>query len=73
MDRKRIEKRQFILKIKLGNDAMLTPNDIAKSLKQVVRMLEDSGETVLTISDMWGNTTRLYDGNGNQVGFFEVI
>ena len=72
MERKTIEKRQFVLRINLGNDAMLAPNDIARSLKQVVR-IQASEQPVLTISDMWANTTNLYDGNGNQVGFFEVI
>lgn len=51
---------QFKLKIKLGNDAMQTPEDVAAALRKVASRLE--GQTL---------EGRIRDINGNTVGAFE--
>jgi hypothetical protein len=48
----------FTLKIKLGNDAMLTPEDVAEALQRVAR-------TIVMDVDNQGN---IRDLNGNTVG-----
>jgi len=53
--------RSFTLKIKLGNDAMQTNEDIARSLKEVYNLIRNENR--------YGS---IYDINGNKVGFFEV-
>lgn len=52
---------QFILKIKLGNDAMSTPYDVADALRTVAEQLEN-GFTA----------RRITDKNGNDVGQYKM-
>lgn len=49
----------FTLRIKTGNDAMQSPQDIAQALREVIGCLED-GQT----------SGRILDQNGNMVGHF---
>ncbi len=53
---------QFKLKIQMGNDAMLTVTDVAKSLRVLANSLDEHGDA---------NTNAYYpirDINGNTVG-----
>lgn len=48
----------FNLTIKLGNDAMQTPMDVARALRELADRMEDRAEFDVAI----------YDDNGNRVG-----
>ena len=55
---------EFTLRIKLGNDAMQTPEDVAASLRDIANRLD------------WGMYRRsgeILDYNGNVVGDWEFI
>jgi hypothetical protein len=49
-------KTMFTLKIRLGNDAMQDPADVAEALERVARELRDSGFRPTRIKDLNGNT-----------------
>lgn len=50
---------EFNLKIKLGNAAMQTPQDVAKVLREVAVMVE-MGRAEMGIKDLNGNTVGGY-------------
>jgi len=58
---------QFILKIKLGNEAMLTGYDIAGALRKIADKVNDN-------EDMreFSGEKRILDINGNSVGTWSV-
>lgn len=58
---------QFTLKIKLGNDAMITGYDIAGALRNIADKINDN-------EDMRGfsGAKRIMDNNGNTVGSWLV-
>jgi hypothetical protein len=58
---------QFILKITLGNEAMCTANDIARSLRNVAYTLQDMGNC-----EPVQKTRKIMDVNGNTVGSWKV-
>jgi len=58
---------QFILKIKLGNAAMLTGYDIAGALREIADKVNDN-EDMREFSGEKG----VYDINGNRVGTWLV-
>lgn len=52
---------RFVLKIKLGNDAMQTGEDVARALREVAEWIDDDTpfdqpEDGKTIFDVFGNT-----------------
>lgn len=47
---------EFSLKITMGNDAMLTPEDVAAALRAVAKRLEDGNGQGGNIRDLNGNT-----------------
>ena len=57
---------QFVLKIKLGNDAMQTGNDIAETLRYIADTIEDS----INLSNY--HEVKIFDINGNTVGSWMV-
>lgn len=58
---------KFVLQIELGNDAMMTRLDIARTLQKLATKLYASvGEA------MEGDGGALYDDNGNCVGGWHV-
>jgi hypothetical protein len=52
----------FSVMISLGNEAMSTPQDVARSLQEVVNRLKRND------ADEEYDSGRLYDVNGNSVG-----
>ena len=58
---------QFILKINLGNDAMITGYDIAGALRDIANKINDNED----MRDFSG-TKRIMDLNGNYVGSWMV-
>jgi hypothetical protein len=52
---------QFILKINLGNEAMMTGSDIARALRDIAEDIEDQDQ-------MSGTGNNIMDLNGNSVG-----
>jgi hypothetical protein len=58
---------QFILKINLGNDAMITGYDIAGALRNIAEKINDN-------EDMreFSGEKRIVDINGNKVGTWLV-
>ena len=58
---------QFILKINLGNEAMLTGYDIAGALRDIADKVNDN-EDMLEFS----GEKRILDINGNSVGTWSV-
>lgn len=60
---------QFILKIKLGNEAMQTIPDITQSLKNVCTVL--SGIDNINDVVLYG-PIKIHDVNGNVVGNWQV-
>lgn len=56
--------KRFKLEIKLGNAAMLDPNDVAAALTEVAESLRDRGFGYLEGA--------IRDENGNVVGSWEV-
>lgn len=57
---------QFTLKIKLGNEAMQTGNDLAYALKSVSSKIEDNYDKIKNESG------KIMDLNGNTVGSWSV-
>lgn len=55
----------FRLHINIGNEAMSEPFHLAAALERVARVME-TGE----LEDGW---SLVHDGNGNRVGWFEII
>lgn len=63
----------FTLTIKLGNDAMQTPDDIAHALEQVSTALVNNLPQYEAIAEHAGNARGpIWDDNGNRVGHWEV-
>ena len=60
---------QFILKIKIGNEAMQTLPDIASALENVCTVL--SGIDNIDDAELYG-PVRIHDINGNTVGSWQV-
>lgn len=58
---------KFTLEIELGNDAMRTYEDIAKSVRLI---FSDFSRRVEDVEE--GEQGRIYDTNGNRVGVWEV-
>ena len=58
---------QFVLSIKLGNEAMILDRDISRSLKEVSEMLQE-GRKMNT-----GENWTIRDDNGNLVGEWRII
>lgn len=63
MDTDQIDGSEFELKIKLGNAAMQTPEDIAEALRVVASRLDAAG--------IYANET-IMDLNGARVGSWEI-
>jgi hypothetical protein len=61
-----MKEQKFVLKIALGNDAMQTPEDVAKALMDVVVKLSTKDTFLLH------NRGKIPDNNGNTVGYWEV-
>jgi len=61
---------QFILKITLGNEAMITGYDIAGALSEVIEQLK-TGE--YSLSGFKGYGWNIKDVNGNAVGTWQMI
>lgn len=59
---------EFILKIKLGNEAMETPSDVAQALRETA----DKVERLFGRFPSCGCDGSLRDVNGNTVGEFKV-
>jgi len=59
---------QFVLRIKLGNDAMQTPYDIQEALKRVSKRIYDAD---FNLDDMRSGCT-IMDLNGNTVGSWQI-
>jgi hypothetical protein len=59
---------KFTLEIELGNDAMQTNDDIAKSLQTLAHRLSQMHRDPVD-GDKWN----IRDANGNTVGKWEVI
>lgn len=61
---------EFTLKIKLGNDAMQTGDDVSAALRESAQRIEESwGGELAESAPLAG---RIYDLNGNRVGAWEV-
>lgn len=58
---------QFTMTIDMGNAAMQTPADIARA---TVRIFSDFARQMEVCTD--GNSGRIYDGNGNKVGTWNL-
>ena len=58
----------FTLNLRLGNDAMQTPEDIAEALRRAAGWLEDYGHDDIEN----GGSQTLIDQNGNRVGSWVV-
>ena len=58
----------FTLNLRLGNDAMQTPEDIAEALRRAAGWLEDYGHDNVEN----GGSQTLIDQNGNHVGSWVV-
>ena len=73
---------QFILKIKLGNDAMQTGSDITRSLNDIVQDIRTNYETIYMKDLVFGkymkdlvfgkHEHKIRDVNGNVVGSWQV-
>ena len=59
---------RFHLQIVLGNEAMQTPEDVAKALRDIADKLENSN----TFQDRTGGSL-IHDLNGNRVGGYGVV
>jgi hypothetical protein len=59
----------FNLTIRLGNDAMRTPADIARALREIAESIGDSDTPV---SELGPYESTIHDANGNYVGTWEV-
>ena len=59
---------QFILRIKLGNEAMQTPNDIARALNDVADRVECT--TIRQLKN--SGSLKVMDLNGNSVGSWQI-
>ena len=57
---------QFTITITLGNDAMLTPTDVAETLNRVADTLWPQDKFG------YGASGGLYDVNGNRIGDWQV-
>ena len=57
---------KFVLEIETGNDAMNTDFDIAAAL-------EDAAERISYDGIHYKPRKRIFDRNGNVVGFYEVV
>jgi hypothetical protein len=60
------EPRMFELSIRLGNDAMRHPDDVAGALEEAALKLRATGGSVDPEAGRWGAT--ISDVNGNRVG-----
>lgn len=59
---------RFTLEIRLGNDAMQTPSDVARALSDISHQLEAESSW----DDAEAIKKRLTDINGNTVGWWEL-
>ena len=57
---------QFILKIDIGNDAMKTPRDICRTLREIADNIKDA-----RINDL-RHYQSVRDVNGNRIGQFGI-
>jgi len=58
---------QFLLKINLGNEAMMTPEDIAQKLTAISARVSNQ-----TIDDIKTSVNNIRDINGNFLGYYEI-
>lgn len=62
------KKTKFTLEIEMGNDAMLTGEDIAEALSRVAQALNPSFSAAEPTLQR-----KILDLNGNVVGFYQII
>lgn len=62
----------FTLSIELGNEAMLTYNDLALALRAVAANLGIDGDDKIEDADDWDRRGVIRDLNGNRVGQWEA-
>lgn len=60
---------QVTIKIDLGNDAMQTPQDVARTLEYIAKTYL---EGIPYFNDDENITMRVYDRNGNTCGYMTV-
>jgi hypothetical protein len=59
----------FNLTMRIGNDAMQTPADIALALREIAASIGDSD---IPVSELGPYESVIHDVNGNDVGTWEV-
>ena len=62
---------QFTVNIELGNDAMQTPDDIARALHKIASYFD--GETGATFPELGPVTGKILDLNGNTCGSWAAV
>ena len=63
---------RFNLSIKLGNDAMRTPDDVGEALADIAGLLGGNYAPFDARDDTNTVSQAIYDTNGNRVGSWEV-
>lgn len=59
----------FNLTMRLGHDAMQTPADIARALREIA---ESIGDSDIPVSELGAHESVIHDVNGNDVGMWEA-